>query len=264
MSELARFQATFAAALLDPEQPQSPRAELADADWRPRLAVYRNNVVTALADAVVKSYPAVERLVGLAFLRGAAIAFVRAHPPAERALTLALGGFSDFLRGFPPARDLPYAADVAAIDRAWLEALYASDAAALTADALEDLPPDDVAVLAPGLAPSVRLMASAFPAYTIWTMNRGEAPLAPIALEAGGETALVWRSGYAAQGSSVRHRRLAPGEAVFVGALQAGASLGDAGAAASGADPDFNLADAFARLLADGVLGRDGNSETTP
>ncbi len=248
-SELAAFQGRFAAGLLQGEPP----AEAArDADWRARYAVYQNNVVTALADALVKSFPAVERLVGADFMRAAAAAFVRAHPPTERALTLAGEGFAEFLRTFAAARGMPYLADVAAMDRAWLEAMFAAESPALGASALDALEPASVAALAPGLVASARIVGSPFPAHTIWRANREGDPPGRIRLDVEGETALFWRAGE----PRVRHRALATGEAAFARALGAGATLAAAGGTALAADPGFDVTATFAGFLAAGVLAR--------
>jgi hypothetical protein len=255
MCDLAQFQATFAAGLLASEPPADLAYAARDADLPERYAVYRNNVVTALAGAVVKNHPVVERLVGAEFLRGAAVAFVRADPPRESDLTLAGQGFAEFLRAFPPARELPYLPDVARLDRAWLEALFSADASPLAAADLASLAPDEIAALAPGLAPGARVVASRFPAYTIWRACR-DGDAAPIRLDAGAETALIWRASGPVRDSSVRHRRLSPGEAAFVQAIGQGATLNDAGAAALAADPEFDLSAAFAGLLAASALAR--------
>lgn len=253
MPSLARFQEDFAAALFGAPSPGLVDA-FRDPDGAARLAVYRNNVVTAWAGAVVRNHPAVERLVGVEFIRGAAVAYVRARPPRARDLTLAGEGFAAFLREFPPAACLPYLPDVAALDRAWLEALFAAETRALDAAALAGLPPDAMATLAPGLVASARVASSSFPAYSIWRANREGDGDPRVALNAGGETALLWRASRHGADPGVRHRRLAPGEAAFVRALCDGATFTAAGEASAAADPEFDLTAAFAGLLSAGVL----------
>jgi hypothetical protein len=264
VSDLATFQERFAAGLLGGPPAVALGGAMRDLDWTTRFAVYQNNVVTALADAVVRNHPAVERLVGIEFLRGAAVAYVRAHPPRARDLTLAGEGFAAFLRGFPPAARLPYLPDVAALDRARLEVLFAADAKKLDARAIAGRDPEAIAALRPGLVPSARVLASPYPAYSIWRNNREGDGAARIRLDAGGEIALVWRGGVAVNGSCVRHRALTPGEAAFVRALEQGGALAEAGAAALTVDPSLDLAAAFGGLLAAGVLARPADIERRP
>ena len=65
MPSLSEVQAGFAAALLDPAAPVPPGIVGPDRGPAPRrFAVYRNNVVSALANAVTGSFPAVKRIVG--------------------------------------------------------------------------------------------------------------------------------------------------------------------------------------------------------
>lgn len=251
MSELARYQARFAEALLSADAPAEVGALFADSDGAARFSVYRNNVAAALANGFVKDYPAVERLVGADFLRGAAVAFARAHPPRRPDLTLYGGDFPAFLAVYPPAADLPYLADVAALDRAWMECLFAADPAPLDVGALDvgALASVDLAAFAPRLSPSARLRASDFPAYSIWEANRADDPPAPIRLDRGGETAFFWRVG-----GRVRYRAVTTGEAAFLAALDGATPLAAAAARALDADPAFNIEATFAGLLAAGAL----------
>ncbi len=81
-------QATFAAALLTPELPSPAGLRVWNgSDPAARLAVYRNNVVSSLIDAVADSFPVTQELVGEEFFRAMAAVFVRAHPPRSKVLT---------------------------------------------------------------------------------------------------------------------------------------------------------------------------------
>ena len=70
MSELARFQDAFAAALAG--DGAALGSWLAAGD---RLAVYRNTVAKGLADALADQFPSVARVVGPAWMGAAARAF---------------------------------------------------------------------------------------------------------------------------------------------------------------------------------------------
>ena len=137
LPSLSEVQAGFAAALLDPAAPVP--AGIVGPDRRPaprRFAVYRNNVVSALANAVAGSFPAVKRIVGEDFFRAMARAYVLAEPPTSPVLLDYGITFPDFIARFAPAASLPYLPDVARIERRWREAYHAEDAEPLPPDAL--------------------------------------------------------------------------------------------------------------------------------
>lgn len=81
-----------------------------------RLAVYRNNVVGSLIDALADAFPVAQQLVGVAFFRAMAGVFARQAPPRSRILAHYGEGFAEFIEGFEPARSVPYLADVARLE----------------------------------------------------------------------------------------------------------------------------------------------------
>ena len=78
-------QTAFAAALLDPGLPpvEGLRA-WNNSDPARRFAVYRNNVLVSLVDALADTFPVVQELVGAAFFRAMARVFALANPPRTR------------------------------------------------------------------------------------------------------------------------------------------------------------------------------------
>lgn len=248
MSDLARFQDAFAAAMVSGDA-SALRGMVASEAELERFAVYRNNFVSAATAALTKNYPALERLVGPDFLAGAARAYVAAHPPRRRALTLYGEALAAFLADFPPAHGLAYLPDVAALDRAYLEALFSAEAPALAAETLAELPPDAIAGLAPGLHPSARVVRSEHPAYAIWRTCREDAEPKPVDLRAGPQAALIWRPE-----AAVRHRALSQGEAAFLSAVGEGASFAVAAQAGMAAASGFDLMTTLAGALAAGAF----------
>jgi hypothetical protein len=89
---------------------------------------------------------------------------------------------------------------------------------------------------------------SAYPIVTIWSMNSGEQPLAPIT-EWEPEDALVTRPEL-----SVLTRRIQPGSAILLLALMGGAMLGEAFESALAADPAFDLGHNLAELMRSGAI----------
>jgi len=250
MPDLADFQARFAAALLSGDG-GGVTPWLADPDAAGGFAVYRNNFVIGCADRLARAYPAVARLVGDRFFQAMAKAHIAETPPRDARLALYGGGLADFIEGFEPAARLPYLADVARLERAWTEAHHAPDAAPLTGEALAGMDPEAIAAMAPGLIGSARIRPSPWPAWSIWRANRADGDRSEqIALDQGGEIALVWRPG-----GKVLDARLSAAEAAFLGAIAGGAPLGDAAEAALRRDAEFDLAAAFGRWLSHGIFG---------
>ena len=244
---LAARQADFARALRDPAPDAVPDGFAGVAARRFR--VYRNNVRVALVEALAAAYPAVERIVGAEFFRRMAAVHAADRPATARTLNLYGEGFPDFVAGFAPARDLPYLADVARLERAVLESRHAADAPALD--------PAVLTALGAGLAtarlaphPATRLVRSAWPVADIWRANTGDAaPDGALALTGGSGGALAVRPGL-----SVSVEALAPSRAAFAETLLAGGDATAAHAEAISIDAEFDVVAAFRELLAAGAF----------
>jgi len=219
--ESSSFHEEFGAVLKGDDDVLTPW--LADPTHIARLRVYRNNVTTAWADTIVKNYPAVERLVGTNFMRGAAIAYVRAHPPKTPVLSLYGDSFAAFLKSFEPAKQLPYLPDVARLERAWTEAFFAPNVTPLEPGHIANLNEAQISALAPGLHPSVRMITSNWNAWEIWQANRNEAAAEKIELKSGASAAIVWWSP-----DGVVSRALLGAEHEFLEAISSGTTLGGA------------------------------------
>jgi len=247
---VAERQEAFAAALLDPSRPVPPGLTGPDGQpSRKRFTVYRNNVVVGLIEALTANFPAVCRIVGEAFFHAMARAFVTLHPPASPILLDYGAGFPDFIATFEPAAPLSYLADVARIERAWIEAYHSREAGPLSPAAFAAVPVERVSDLRLELHPSLRIVRSGIPALTIWRMNVGDGVPGPVDLDAGGEDALVVRPA-----ADVEVRAMPPGGAEFVRALACGGSLGEATKSALRASPGFDLATHLAALIAAGAF----------
>jgi hypothetical protein len=197
VSPLHEIQAAFAKALVDPRLPVPPNLRsLGIPAGEERFAVYRNNVMAGLIEGLGDAYPIVCRLVGDEFFRAMAGVFARAHPPRSPVMLEYGGGFAEFVAGFPPAVSLPYLADVAQLERAWVEAYHAAKAEPLTG-----LGPLKAAKLR--LHPAARLVRSPFAVLTIWEANQPEAEPQPFELADEGENVLVTRPAAEVQASRI-------------------------------------------------------------
>ena len=250
MPSLAERQRAFVAALLDPFVPVP--AGLVDPEGGPcprRFNVYRNNVATALIEALESSFPAVRRLVGETFFREAARSFTTAEPPISPVLLEYGAEFPRFLERFEPAASLPYLPDVARIERAWIEAHHAADAAPLDPADLAGVSAERAGGLRFTAHPSLRVVRSRYPALTIWRMNVADGIPEPVDLNTGGENALVIRPE-----AQVYVRWLPAGGADLIEALAHGEPLALAAEAATKGRAHFDIASHLSGLLESGAF----------
>jgi len=243
------FAATFATALTDPTRTTpagviGPRGKAAVK----RYNVYRNNVTVSLTDALAAIYPAVQRITGVEFFRAMARFHVHASPPTSPLLFEYGREFPAFIEAYEYAQDMPWLADVARIERAWLDAYHAMDARPLASDALAAVPPDRLGELVFTPHPATRILRSLYPAVAIFVINRSEGPVTPLH-SSDAEDALITRPGM-----EVTVRHLPPGGAVFLTSLIAGEPLAAAAAAAFEQAPSFDLAASIAGMVEAGVF----------
>jgi hypothetical protein len=159
------------------------------------------------------------------------------------------GSFPEFLARFEPLADYPYLADVARIERAWLEAYHAAEAEPLDPAILARIAEHRAGDLCFTLHPSVRVVRSAFPALTLWRLNVAEGAPPPIRLDSGAEDALIVRPG-----AAVEVRAMPPGGAAFLEALARGGTLAKAAVEAQSVCDSFRLAEHLAALLEAGLF----------
>jgi hypothetical protein len=261
VSRLADRQRAFAGALLDAGWPAPLGLVGPDGEPSPkRFAVYRNNVVVGLIDALQANFPAVVRIVGADCFRAMARAFIAGQPPVSPILLDYGAAFPDFVAAFEPAAALPYLADVARIERAWLEAYHSPERTPLAPALLAAVPIEAVSDLGLDLHPSLRIVRSRFPALTIWRMNIGNGVPGPVDLDGGGEDGLVLRPA-----ADVEVRAMPSGGAELVATLAGGGSLGEALRLALIAAPAFDLAAHLAGLIGAGAfVGYRLLARTTP
>lgn len=243
------FAAAFAPALLDPTR--DVPAAVAGRGGKPagrRYDVYRNNVTVSLIDALAAIYPAVQRITGTDFFRAMARVHVRESPPSSPLLFEYGYGFPGFIARYEHARTMPWLADVARIERAWLDAYHARDAAPLAPAQLAAVAPERLADLVFTRHPAAQIVRSQFSAVTIFAANRDSAPVSRIDASTP-EDALITRPEF-----DVIVRHLPPGGAVFAICLTEGRSLGEAATSAVDASAEFDIAANIAGLIEAGAF----------
>ena len=101
-------QDAFTRALLRPDLP-TPSDIIAPAhdSATRRFAVYRNNVIASLSDALETTFPAIRALLGDTNFRNIAGVYCRAHPPTSPIMQLFGADFGVFLDGLNPSNAFP-------------------------------------------------------------------------------------------------------------------------------------------------------------
>ncbi|AEG57976.1 DNA-binding domain-containing protein [Sinorhizobium meliloti] len=243
------YPAQFVAGLLDPARPTptlltGPHTKGADR----RFNVYRNNVTVSLIEALAATFPATRRITGEAFFRAMARFHICEMPPKSPLLFEYGRNFPDFIERYAYARPMPWLADIARIERAWLDAYHAADAAVLLPHVLATAKPAELADLVFEPHPATGIVRSAYPAVTVFSANRGAGPVGRIEASAP-ETALITRPSL-----EVEVRALPPGADIFVGSLLEGEPFGRAAVAGQACCPNFDLAAAIRVMLEAGAF----------
>ena len=244
-------QRLFAATLLDPDAP-CPDGLIAwnGSDPARRFAVYRNNVIVSLIEALAETFPVTLELVGEQFFRAMAGVFVRVAPPRSVLLAEYGEGFPAFIESFEPARSVPYLADVARLELLRVRAFHAADADPVSpeqiAHALVD--PERLPALRVGCHPSLGLLRSPYAVVSLWAAHQGIGDLASVNPGLP-ESALVVRTGL-----EVQVIALPPGGDALVAGFVNRLTLSEAAARAVSAHQDFDLTAHLALLLRVGAL----------
>ncbi len=247
---LGMRQSEFAAALVDPER--DVPAGVVGPDGEPstrRFNVYRNNIVTSLTRTLRDAYPATTLLVGEEFFAAMARTYIAAEAPRSPMLFDYGEGFPQFIRRFEPVAALAYLADVARIERAWVEAYHAPERCPISPSVVARVCPDHLSSLRVVLHPSLRVVRSPFPAFTIWRMNVDKGAPQGVGRDAANEDVLIIRPH-----AEVEAHLLAPGSAAFIEELSNGLTMLEATRAAICDDIGFDLALALSQLMRTGAF----------
>jgi hypothetical protein len=243
------YPAAFARALLDPDLATptvvaGPKSKAAVK----RYNVYRNNVTVSLINALAAAFPATLRIAGVDFFRAMAGFYVRAIPPTSPLLFEYGQDFPDFIEQYEYAQSVPWLADVARIERAWLDAYHAANVQALMPSDLAAIPSERLPNIVLKPHPATWVIRSRFSAVTVFTAGRSDGPASRVEVVEP-EDALLTRPAL-----EVEVRQLPPGGAIFLTRLITGESLGAAASAAFSESPSFDLPANIRGLLEAGAF----------
>ena len=223
------------------------------------VRIHRTNTFASLVKVLQSAFPVVCRLVGEPRFNNAARAYVQAHPPRQPHLSAYGRRFAHFLRGFGPAKGLPYLSDLARLEWARNKAYFAMEATPLDARDLARMSTADVENVSLTLHPSVSLVASAFAIHTIWEAARPDRnDISDFDPTSQSDHVLVARPDW-----QVESHLVTRGDFTFVLALSAGSSLLQAYNAALATEPNFDLQSALTEHFRRGVFSAYRNPNQT-
>jgi hypothetical protein len=188
-----------------------------------RLAVYRNNAWQFFRAALELTYPVVRRRVGEDFFRQLAREYRDAHPSHSGDLHWVGEAFPAWLSGRLGPTEYAWLADLARLEWACESALTSGWQAPLPLAALAQLPSaglDDTTV---ALQPSLRLVASPWPVWSVWQANQGDDAGAAVDLTVGGEHCAC-----VCQAEGIVVYRVDPDDYAVLAALAGGGSFTEA------------------------------------
>ncbi len=215
MASLRDMQGAFAAALRDSS---------ADCPVLPagNLSIYRNNTSIAFRSALESSFPVVRRRVGDDYFRQLGAQYRARFPSRSGDLHWIGRDFAAFLLEHLHGSEYAWLADLARLEWSREQASIAMVEPPVGAEILGRFAPAQLERLVFTLQPSLSLVASDFPVFTIWAANQIEnAP--PVNQSLSGECGMV-----RARIDMLEIRPLEPGLFSYLSALAAGAPLGDA------------------------------------
>jgi hypothetical protein len=186
------------------------------------FSIYRHNTQHAFHATLGLSFPVLHRRVGSDYFRQLAQRYRERCPSRSGDLHWVGRGFAEFLADHLRDGDYAWLADLARLEWAREAASVSVEHAAIGADALASIAPEALEHIVFTLQPSLSLIESPFPVFTVWFANQVEnAP--PVSQSLGSEHGMVHT-----RADRVEVVRLAPDIFSFLSALAAGGTLGQA------------------------------------
>jgi len=215
VASLREMQSAFAAALRDP----AVACAVLPAE---NLSIYRNNAAVSFRVALEGSYPVVRRRVGDDYFRQLTWQYRERFPSRSGDLHWIGQDFPAFLFEHLQGSEYAWLADLARLEWARSQAAIAKVEPPMLADVLGRFAPGQLEHLVFGLQPSLQLIASDFPIFSVWLANQAD-NASPVDQSVGPECGMV-----RARSDLLEVRPLEPRLFSYLCALEAGAPLGEA------------------------------------
>lgn len=164
-----------------------------------RLAIYRNNVLYSLSNALGDLYPVIKKLIGDDFFKTIAIEFICKQPPKHAALLHYGKEFSEFIKKFEGCQHLKFLPDIATLEFEYNQAYHSDDVDIFDAQALGNVAPERLGDVSFSCHPSLKLLKSIWPVDDIWHENQKETPNIINLDDNKGTNLLIYRLGLSVQ-----------------------------------------------------------------
>jgi hypothetical protein len=242
---LAELQAAYRGYLLSGDSGPLAAQIVADSfDGPERLAIYRNNFLISLGEALKANFPVTLQLLGTDYFEQAARRFVLSQPPRRPCLFEYGAGFADYLRDLPHLATRPYIVDMARFEFARVTAYNAPVEPAVTPETLVGLSPEHLEALPIRRARHAIVVAVRAPVLALWQAHQAAEPdFAAIDMTPRSRALLVCRPDQA-----LMYQELDLSASAFLRAAEHETSLGVA-AAHCGASDDATLGGIIALAL---------------
>lgn len=186
------------------------------------LAVYRNNSRHQFSRALEIAYPVLRRRVGDDYFRQLVHHYREAHPSRSGDLHWAGRDFAPFLSGHLAGTEYGWLSDLARLEWSCEQASIKGFESPVAPEVLGSFAPEELEHLIVGLQPSLSLVESPFPVFSVWQANQ-QAAAPPVDQSVRIEQGIIlYRSdGLVVQTIDAAHFS-------FLCALAQGATLGEA------------------------------------
>jgi len=257
MSELRSLQQRLAAEILDAAAGRTPRSDdlakdlrlPAGVDANTRLAVYRDGYPARIVDALRNVYPAIAKICGTGSFAALAQRYIRENDIEAVSLNQIGAQFPTHCERDPLMAELPFLADLAALEWSALCALHCAESPPIDPAVFGAWNMDDWERVVLRFQVSARVMRSRWPIHDLWAARDMPRDEIDIAIEARPQDVLIHRRGY-----EVECRLLHAAEAIALNVLLTAAPLGEAMQSVAEAGADTDVAQMFASWLGAGLI----------
>jgi hypothetical protein len=221
-----------------------------------RFDVYRNNVYSSLVKTLKHGYPVVTELVGEEFFVYLASSYVSVHLPQSPVLMFYGENFGGFIDDFTPAKSTPYLGGIARLEYERRLSLHSANAEPIASEKFAKIPVETLLSQRLTLHPSVRVVESNYPIYSIWIQHVSYERL--FAIPTAGETVLIRRLDH-----QIEQLLLPSGGARFFRLISSGRTLEEASddAVKNNCQPDLNI---LIRLALECAIETDAPIQNQP
>ena len=249
--EYHSYQKSFTDALTNPED--SPTFFRTAAQNKAALAIYRNNVVYSLREALAENFPVIKRLLGEERFNQIGAEFVRTHLPQNTDLSSYGEFFGAMLKAHQALAAYPYMGDVASLEWACRQSVNAKTDLPLDRARLHGLDDDGLAAQKFSLRACVRLLQLDWAADEIWQAHQAEV-VAELELVPRETHLLICRDEEPKRVGVADIFRLAADISLFLSSLNGKNTLGEAVALTMKKFPNFDLANGLSLCLTKQLL----------